>query len=264
MPLVSEQVVVLIVDRDGNLVDLVIRAFKPFRLSIFGAATADEAKVLIETLRPNLIIVDPAVDKGFALLSEICSSGLGAEIMAVTSSDEMMEKLRGLDIDHVVIREEHPGGLIDAIVMVLGNRLISPPQAEPARILVASVEEGPCDVLCEFLRLRGYFVASAVSGNEVLETLDRDPPFDLVILDVVLPGKGGIETLKELMERAQHPGVIMMSSLEDREIVRQAMNMGAFDCLMQPFDLEALENSIVACLADSEYRKRGWWKRFAS
>ncbi|MBI2149927.1 MAG: hypothetical protein HYU27_04890 [Acidobacteria bacterium] len=56
----------------------------------------------------------------------------------------------------------------------------------------------------------------------------------------------------------------MMSSLEDREIVRQAIHMGVFDYLIQPFDLEALENSLVACIADSEYRKRGWWKRFAS
>lgn len=215
-------------------------------------------------MRPSLIVVDPAVDKGFELLSEVRSSPLGSEIMAVTSSDETIEKVRGLGIDNVVVKEEHPGSLIDAVVMVLGNRFISPPQAEPAHILVASGAERLCDVLCEFLRLRGYFVASAVTGHEVLEIVDRDPPFDLVILDLALPGKGGIETLKALMKRAPRPGVIMMSSLEDREIVRQAIHMGVFDYLIQPFDLEALENSLVACIADSEYRKRGWWKRFAS
>ena len=58
--------------------------------------------------------------------------------------------------------------------------------------------------------------------------------------------------------------VIIMTAVADREIARQAMRNGAFDFIVKPFDLGAMESSIDACLSYSEYQKQPWWKRLTS
>ena len=107
----------------------------------------------------------------------------------------------------------------------------------------------------------GYSVFTAKDGNQALETVDHIPRLALVLLDLRIPGRGGMEVLKEI--HAQHPtiGVIMLTGVVDREIAHQAMKLGAFDYVSKPVDLPALESVIVACLSHAEYHHQSLWKR---
>jgi len=73
---------------------------------------------------------------------------------------------------------------------------------------------------------------------------------------------GGLEALKSIMASDPHPNVIMITSVADREIAQQARKTGAFDYILKPFNLSAVEASITACLSRSAYKKqKSWWKR---
>jgi len=82
-----------------------------------------------------------------------------------------------------------------------------------------------------------------------------------VLLDLRLPGRGGMEVLREIHKKNPRTGVIMLSGLADREIARQAIKLGAFDYLTKPPDFPALQSTLIACLSHSEYQAQSWWKK---
>ena len=96
-----------------------------------------------------------------------------------------------------------------------------------------------------------------------MAALVSDPSIEVVVLDFVLPDVGGMEILKSVSRWQSPPTVIMISALVDGEIAREARALGAFDYMIKPVNLHALEINIVACLARSAYRAQPWWKRVA-
>jgi len=81
--------------------------------------------------------------------------------------------------------------------------------------------------------------SSVSSGEDALEFLDQHPT-DVVILDVKMPGMGGIQTLREI--KKQHPltEVIMLTGHANMEVAIQGMEIGAFDYLMKPMAIDDL------------------------
>lgn len=110
----------------------------------------------------------------------------------------------------------------------------------------------------------GYGVISATGGNQALEIFERNSNVSLMLLDLRMPDRGGMEVLKEVRTRNPQMGVIMLTAVSDREIARQAITLGAFDYLVKPINLLTLESVMGACLSHTEYQQRRWWKRFVS
>lgn len=106
-----------------------------------------------------------------------------------------------------------------------------------AKLLVVDDEENVRISLQGILQDEGYIVDSVYSGETCLEELERKK-YDVVFLDVWLPGKDGIEVLKEL--RCRRPGqyVIMISGHGTVETAVQATKLGAFDFIEKPLSLE--------------------------
>lgn len=114
------------------------------------------------------------------------------------------------------------------------------------KILVVDDEPGIINLLREFLRKKNYEVITASGGAEALQKVETDAP-DLIILDVRMPGMSGLEVLKEIMRVKKDISVVMATAVTDEEIGRAALQMGAFDYVIKPFDLEQLEKIL-------------WWK----
>ncbi len=89
-----------------------------------------------------------------------------------------------------------------------------------------------------FIR-RGYAVADAANGAEAL-ALAEQRQFDIVLLDIVLPGLDGVEVLRTLKERAPETQVIMMTGNATVSNAIASMKLGAYDYLIKPFDFEEL------------------------
>jgi signal transduction histidine kinase len=109
--------------------------------------------------------------------------------------------------------------------------------AEAASLLVVDDEELSREGLARRLARQGYAVAAARSGREAIELLDR-AHFDLVLLDVMMPGMNGLEVLK-FLRRVSSPidlPVIMVTARGESGDVVEALELGANDYLTKPLD----------------------------
>jgi two-component system response regulator BaeR len=104
---------------------------------------------------------------------------------------------------------------------------------QPATILVVEDEEKIAQVLCDYLRQQGYTTHHIVRGDEV-EAWVRANAVDLILLDVMLPGKSGLELCREL--RTFSDAAIIMVTARVEEIDRLlGLELGADDYICKPF-----------------------------
>jgi len=108
-----------------------------------------------------------------------------------------------------------------------------------ARILVADDEPGIRQSLCGVLGDEGYHADSAESGEQCLESLARQP-YELVLLDIWLPGMDGLETLARIQEMPpeDRPAVVVISGHGSIETAVKATKLGAFDFLEKPLTIQ--------------------------
>ena len=122
-------------------------------------------------------------------------------------------------------------------------------------ILIVDDESQIRSALEGVLADEGYKTLLAGSGEECLEILRHKSP-DVVLLDIWLPGIDGLETLEKLVEREDHPEVIMISGHGNIETAVRATKLGAFDFLEKPLSIErtliVLKNAIEAKRLRSE------------
>jgi two-component system nitrogen regulation response regulator GlnG len=109
--------------------------------------------------------------------------------------------------------------------------------AANARILIADDEDSLRWVLEKGLRQAGHEVTSVKDGEEALRAVEAEP-FDLVFLDVRMPGLDGLTVLGRLRERRADATVVVMTAHGTMDTAIQAMQRGAYDYLAKPFDLD--------------------------
>lgn len=107
------------------------------------------------------------------------------------------------------------------------------------KILVVDDEPNIVYLLTEFLKSMEYEVITAANGDEALEKVRQESP-QVVLLDVNLPGKTGIEILREIKQEKPGTSVIMVTAVTEQDIGRRALELGAFDYILKPFDFEYL------------------------
>jgi two-component system KDP operon response regulator KdpE len=134
----------------------------------------------------------------------------------------------------------------------------------PIRILVADDAETITTLLMTSLELKGYAVTTARNGVEAHE-LGMTQPFDLVILDQLMPGLSGLEVIRKWHEQEMNIPVIMLSGVDDEKTVVDSLDLGAVDFVRKPFHLPELMARIrqrlraleIELAADSEDRSNG-------
>jgi DNA-binding NtrC family response regulator len=89
------------------------------------------------------------------------------------------------------------------------------------------------------MKKRQMHVYGAESGEEALSFLEHTP-VEVVVLDVKMPGMGGIETLKEIKKRFPLIEVIMLTGHASLEVAKEGMEAGAYDYLMKPVNIDEL------------------------
>ncbi|HXI01545.1 MAG TPA: sigma-54 dependent transcriptional regulator, partial [Candidatus Saccharimonadales bacterium] len=109
----------------------------------------------------------------------------------------------------------------------------------PHRVLVVDDEAGIRASLSSILGDEGFDVTAVPNGEEALARLGREP-FDLVLLDVWLPGKDGLEILEEIRAGYPDPAVVMISGHASVESAVRATKLGAFDFIEKPLSLEKI------------------------
>src|SRR5208283_2138793 len=116
-----------------------------------------------------------------------------------------------------------------------------------SRVLVVDDEASICWALREFLGDLGHEVDVASSAEEGLDLAGRGP-FDAVILDVRLPGIDGLSALGKFRELAGPAPIIVITAFGNLDTAVRAMEGGAFDYLVKPFDLDQAAAVITRAL----------------
>ena len=124
--------------------------------------------------------------------------------------------------------------------------------SETANILLVDDEPGMLRYIRTLLEVDEYKVETASTGEEALERVQKGLQPDLVLLDLLMPGIDGLQTLEQL--RGIHPGikVVMLSCVSDTRKVVQAIRLGAHDYLTKPFQKAELDAVIDQCLGTSQ------------
>jgi CheY-like chemotaxis protein len=122
------------------------------------------------------------------------------------------------------------------------------------RILVVDDEQSVRDALAALLRREGYRVVPAESGHTAVEAIEAFT-FDLIIVDIFMPGMNGLETIKVFRANAPRVPIIAMSGYAsgsgfiDNDFFCAAMDFGATCCMRKPFTREQLLDAIAFCRA---------------
>jgi two-component system nitrogen regulation response regulator NtrX len=115
------------------------------------------------------------------------------------------------------------------------------------KILIVDDETGIRDSLAGILADEGYSASSVESGEACLELL-RKSAFDVILLDIWLPGADGLEVLQKIREHENMPEVVMISGHGTIETAVRATKLGAYDFLEKPLSIEktliVLKNAI--------------------
>lgn len=121
------------------------------------------------------------------------------------------------------------------------------PKSEVDRRILIVDDEAPVRTLFADYLSEKYVCTTASSADEALAHLARDE-YALVISDLIMPGRNGIELLREVTARYRDTVVIMVSGVDRTQRVRDALRVGAFDYLIKPCELEVLGISVERAL----------------
>src|SRR3954468_21494562 len=118
-------------------------------------------------------------------------------------------------------------------------------------ILVVDDEEIMREILETLLKAEGYSVRLASSGEEGLD-MAKNIPFDAAIVDVMMPGMDGMQTLEALKKQDEELAVIMVTAFASVENAITAMKRGAFDYITKPFK----NDEVLGVLRNALERRR--------
>jgi len=119
------------------------------------------------------------------------------------------------------------------------------------RVLFVDDEEELVTAVVERLGIRGIDARGATRGDEALQKV-KEEEFDVVLLDVKMPGIGGLDTIRQLKKLHAEVEVILLSGHGSTEDVEEGLRLGAFDYLQKPVDIDYLVEVIRRAAASTQ------------
>src|SRR5437016_10088327 len=126
-----------------------------------------------------------------------------------------------------------------------------------AKILLVDDEPGMLRYIRTLLEVDDYKVETASTGEEAVDRVQKGLQPDLVLLDLLMPGIDGLQTLEQLRQLQPSVKVVMLSCVNDTRKVVQAMRLGAHDYLTKPFQKAELDAVVDQCLGTTQQAYAG-------
>jgi len=111
------------------------------------------------------------------------------------------------------------------------------------RVLLVDDEVSYTEILAERLTIRGFSVETVSNGFEAILKV-QDNHFDVIIMDVLMPGKNGIETFTEIKKNHPQLCVIMLTGHAELNTAMNGLETGIYDYLIKPVDIDELIGKI--------------------
>lgn len=130
--------------------------------------------------------------------------------------------------------------------------------AEPRapRVLIVDDEEELVDALVERLNLRGFDARGVTTGQEALDSLERHP-CDVVLLDVKMPGLGGLDVIRRIKAARPSLEVVLLTGHTSASSAEEGLEAGAYDYLMKPVKIDELVRILRSASSSGTAEKVG-------
>jgi len=119
------------------------------------------------------------------------------------------------------------------------------------RVLLADDEVDFTDTTKTLLENRGYDVTAVNSGDSAIISLGQER-YDVMVLDLKMPGRDGISTLKEIKKLQLHTQILVLTGHGAIDTALEAMKLGAYDYLTKPCDIDELTEKLEDAIKKSE------------
>ena len=125
-----------------------------------------------------------------------------------------------------------------------------------AAILIVDDDDAVRDTLYDLFS-DDHLCHAASSAEQALSFVREQQQYDVVLTDISMPGLSGVELLGMLRQMQPDTPVIIVSGIGDRSHAEGLVRLGAFDFILKPFTLDAVEQSVARALEQSRARKGG-------
>ncbi len=259
---------ILIIDDDGIVRDALSVFLMRAGHEVLTAADGANGVQVFKNALPDLVVLDRdlPVLSGSGVFDKIREVSKSVPILILSGYDDPEEVgayLRG-GAAAFLSKSDGLSPVLAAVDRLLGTPPVTgaPAAARPAPrpaaknapappgaavVLVADDDDEIRRVLNRFLSSLAYEVLEAKDGTEALELARARRP-KIILLDIAMPKKDGVEVLKELAPEMPGTGFIMITGNEDEELARECLGLGAFDYVSKPINIDSLGKSIKARL----------------
>ncbi len=128
-------------------------------------------------------------------------------------------------------------------------------EIENARLLIVEDDPEVGTGLEDFFSIKGYEVTRVEDGEDALQEMTALPPYDVALLDVMLPEKDGFEVLREVRKAGVDSPIIMLTVKSESKHKLRGFDLGADDYVTKPFDAEELAARVRVVLQRSQGRR---------
>ncbi|OGR40912.1 MAG: hypothetical protein A2X35_02985 [Elusimicrobia bacterium GWA2_61_42] len=252
---------ILLIDDDGVVRDALEVFLTRDGHQVITAADGANGVQAFKQKSPDLVVLDRnlPVLTGSEVLKKIREISGTTPIVMLTGHDAPEDAEKYLRSGATAFLSKKNGLLnaLNEVDRLLGVRRAAAAPAPPAApvsglkskglVLVADDDPGMAGAVSKFLVSYGYEVLQAEDGSRAIALARARRP-DVVVLDIGMPGKDGVEVLRELVPQLPGTGFIMLSGNDDENIARACIKIGAFDYLTKPANLGTLESLVRACM----------------
>lgn len=245
----------MVVDDETTMREMLYDVLTRRGYDVLAVNSGPQALDLLKTQRPHLILMDVGMPglSGLEVAKTIRGFDDAVPILLVRGAGDPevpAEELKRLAIAAVLRKEAGIESFVKELDVSL-KQLQQRPKGPaiqgavqvPGTLLVVDDDDKVQRLLKRFFESRGLRVVIAGSGEEALLAIKQKPL--AVLLDINMTGMDGLMTLKKI--KAVQPGlpVIMASGIGEEPTVREALEAGAYDYVMKPFNMEYLETVVL-------------------
>lgn len=249
----------LLIDDEKDFREYLKRFFSWRGYEVYTAASGQEALTIVKNEKPELALLDinmPDMD-GLEVLRHIKNISPEIKVIMVTVSNDpdTIEKAKKLGADEFVEKPFATNYLEDKVILKVSE--MSKDRQSP-RILIVDDEEGIRDILRMFLKQRFECdIFEANNADEAL-TLLRQNKFDLIFLDIKMPGRSGMNVLKEKEKLDYKPCIWVLTGFDSTEVAHKVIEQGADDYLPKDFSQQVLDSKVRDFLSKiGKYKPKG-------
>ncbi len=249
----------LVVDDEKGLCKYLKDLFEPKGYAVLVANRTEQALEIVKKENPELVLLDidmPGVN-GLEALRQIKNISSSTRVIMITVNDDpdTKQKARILGADEFISKPFTTNYLEDVVILKVAEIFKT---KEPPKILIVDDEEevraSLKSVLCRRFECE---IIEAASGEETLELLKKNK-FDLVLLDIKMPGISGMDVIKEKKNLNYKPCIWVVTGFDSEDMAHKVIKEGADDYIPKPFSVRFIEKRMRDFLIDiGKFKPKG-------